>query len=304
MPTYAKSFRHSTNSVSGSFIEQDFVFEHGRRYCNDHYYLPNDDAEQTRLSVTHQAFLSLLDGQLCMTHIPQDIQRILDIGTGTGEWAIAVSERFPQAEVIATDITAYQPTEVPPNVFFEVDNALEEWTYTEPFDFIHIRGLTGAFPDWAPLYSTANTHLRPGGTLEIADFGPVRLTQEIPDSYVAAFNGAYLSVAEKAGITVGLEHMRKPVLEKAGLSVIKSKVFEVPLGTWSTDPRKKVAGKMALISALEGLEATGLRLMTRELAWKEKDVRDLCEKVQGELMRPDVRAVIPCQFIVARKILM
>ena len=280
------------------------MFENGRRYCNDNYYLPNDETEQTRLSVTHQAFLALLDGQLCMARIPHDTRRILDIGTGTGEWAIAISEKFPQAEVIAIDITGFQPTEVPPNVFFEVDNVLEEWTYTDPFDFIHIRGLTGAFSDWRPLYSAFNTHLRPGGSLEIADFGPIRLAQDLPNSYLSAFNGAYLSAADKAGISVGLEHMRRPMLAEAGLSIVKSKVFEVPLGTWSTDPRKKVAGKMALISALEGLEAMSLRLLTRELSWKEQDVRDLCEKVQAELLTPGVRAVMPCQFVVARKLMM
>ena len=239
-----------------------------------------------------------------MSRIPHDVRRILDIGSGTGEWAIAVGERFPAAEVVAIDITGCQPTAVPPNVFFEVDDALHEWTYTEPFDFIHIRGLTGAFSDWGALYSLVNTHLRPGGSLEVADFGPIKLTQNIPDSYLTAFNGAYLSAAEKAGVTVGLEHMRKPILEKAGLSVVKSKIFEVPLGTWSPDPRKKVVGKMALISALEGLEATSLRLLTRELGWREQDVRNLCEKVQKELLRPDVRAVIPCQFVVARKLMM
>lgn len=296
--------RHSTKSLSGSLLEQDFVYEHGRRYCNDNYYLPNDEAEQTRLSIIHQAYLSLLGSQLCMTRIPQDVRRILDIGSGTGEWAIAVSERCPAAEVIAIDITGCQPTEVPPNLFFEVDDALQEWTYTEPFDFIHIRGLTGAFFDWGSLYSAVKTHLRPGGSLEVADFGPIRLTQDIPDSYLTAFNGAYLSAAEKAGITVGLEHMRKPVLENAGLSVIKSKLFEIPLGTWSPDPRKKIAGKMALISALEGLEAMSLRLLTKELGWKEHDVRNLCTKVQEELMRPDVRAVMPCQFTCARKLMM
>ena len=239
-----------------------------------------------------------------MTRIPHDARRILDIGTGTGEWAVAVGEKYPQVEVVAIDITGFQPTEVPPNVFFEVDDALEEWTYTEPFDFIHIRGLTGAFSDWRPLYAAVNTHLRPGGSVEIADFGPIKLAQEIPDSYLSAFNGAYLSAAQKAGITVGLEHMKEPILENAGLSIVKSKVFEVPLGTWSTDSRKKVAGKMALISALEGLEAISLRLLTRELAWKEEAVRNLCEKVQAELLRPGVRAVMPCQFVVARKLML
>lgn len=265
--------------------------------------MPNDDEEQTRLAVTHQAFLLVLDGQLTMSRIAHDVERILDIGTGTGDWAIAMAERFPEAEIIATDISVCQPTDVPPNLFFEVDDAQQEWTYSEPFDLIHIRGLSGAFEDWPFIYAGACKHLRSGGYFEIADFGAISLSESIPDSYLSIFNGACQSAAEKAGTPLGLEHLRKTVLERAGLSVIKSKVFDVPLGTWSSDPRKKVLGKMTLISALEGLEAKSLRFLTRDLAWKEEDVRSLCEKVKEEVLRPGIRAFIPCQFVVARKVL-
>lgn len=264
--------------------------------------MPNDDQEQTRLAITNQAFLLILDGQLTMARIPQDVKRILDIGTGTGDWAVAISERFPDAEIIATDISVAQSTDVPPNVFFEVDDAQEEWTYTEPFDFIHIRSLTGAFRDWPAIYASVCKHLRPGGYFEIADFGIMSLQHSIPDSYISIFNGACQSAAEKAGTPLGLNHLRKTVIEGAGLSVVKSVIIDVPLGTWSSDPRKRLAGKMALISALEGLEATSLRLLTKEMAWKEADVKDLCEKVKEEVMRPGVHASAPCQFVVARKL--
>ena len=238
-----------------------------------------------------------------MQLIPRSAKRILDIGTGTGDWAIAVAERYPAAEVIGTDIACIQPMGVPPNLFFEIDDARDEWTYSEPFDFIHLRGLSGAISDWAALYAEAYKHLKPSGILEISDFGVVRLGENIPNSYVSLFNGACLSAAEKGGTALGLDYMKRTALEAAGFSVAKTRCFDVPLGTWSPDRRKKVAGKMALIATLEGLEAFSLRLLTRDLSWKPEDVRDLCEKVKEELMRPEARASVPCQFLVARKLM-
>lgn len=293
--------RGSTTSLTASTVEQ--CFENGRRYCSQTYYMPNDEEEQTRLAICHQAFLLVLEGKLTLSWIPPTATRILDIGTGSGDWAIAMSEKFPDAEIIATDLGAFQSNEVPPNVFFEVDDAQEEWTYSGLFDFIHIRGLAGAFKDWPAIYASVVKYLRPGGCVEIADFGPISLKDSIPDSYVNIFNGACHSAAEKAGTPIGLNHLRKPVIEAAGLGVVKSRVIEMPLGTWSPDPRKSLAGKMALVSALEGLEATSLRLLTRELAWKPEDVRDLCGKVKEEIMKPGVRAFAPCHFVMGRKLL-
>lgn len=293
--------RGSTVSLTGSTIEQ--CFENGRRYCNQTYYMPNDDEEQTRLAITHQAYLSVLEGKLTLSGVSPGVTRILDIGAGSGDWALAMSEKFPEAEIIATDISAFQFNDVPPNVFFEVDDAQEEWTYSELFDFIHIRGLTGAFKDWSTIYTSAWKHLRPGGFLEVSDFGFISVKGSIPNSYTSAFNGACQAAAEKAGTPIGLDHLRKPIIEAAGLSVVKSRAIDVPLGTWSPDRRKALAGKMALVSALEGLEATSLRLLTRQMAWKQEDVRDLCEKVKEEIMRPGIRASAPCRFVVARKLL-
>lgn len=266
--------------------------------------MPADDTEQTRLAVVHQAYLPILDGNLTLAAIPRNAQYILDLGTGTGEWAMAMAERFTRAEITATDITnVFQPSQAPENVFFELDDAQDEWTYTDQFDFIHIRGLMGAFSDWSKVYMEAGKHMKRGGSLEVADIGPISLTVDRPDSQLDLFNKMVQSAAEKAGTPVDLEHHRRSAFESSGLSVIKTKTFTVPLGTWSPDPRKRVAGKMALISALEGLEATSLRLFTKHLDWSEDEVRSLCEKVKEEILDEALKPTVVVSFVVARKIM-
>ena len=47
--------------------------------------------------------LNLADGKLHLAPI-KNPHRILDIGTGTGIWAIDMADLYPSAEVIGTDI--------------------------------------------------------------------------------------------------------------------------------------------------------------------------------------------------------
>lgn len=54
--------------------------------------------------------------------------RVLDLGTGTGIWAIDVADEFPNAEVIANDLSPIQPQNVPVNVRFEVDDIESEYS--------------------------------------------------------------------------------------------------------------------------------------------------------------------------------
>jgi SAM-dependent methyltransferase len=97
---------------------------------------------------------------------------VLDIGTGTGIWAMFVprgfayrhifdstpspsdfADRNPSARVTGTDLSPIQPYLVPPNVKFEVDDCCDEWTFSaNSFDFIHVRGLYGCVADWEVFY--------------------------------------------------------------------------------------------------------------------------------------------------------
>ena len=299
--TFDHSLRGSTRSLKSA---PELILENGRYYCNETYYMPCDEDEHTRLSILYQTYLFLLDHQITLATIPRKPKRILEIGTGSGDWAMAAAERFPTSTVIAVDITtAFFPGAAPPNVTFEVDNAESEWTYNEPFDFIHIRELSGAFRDWPKIYREVQKHLRIGGIVEVADHGPIKLTNEPVNSYTSIYNGAVQSAAQKAGTSLDLEHLKKQKFEDASLSVTKFRTFDLPVGQWSTDPKKNIAGKMAFVSSLEGIEAAGLRLLTRQQGFSEEEAKSLMEKVRTEIANPEAKAFVQVQFVVARKMM-
>jgi trans-aconitate methyltransferase len=105
-----------------------------------------------------------------MAPLRSNIHRILDVGTGTGIWAIEIGDKFPSAEVIATDLSLIQPSWVPPNLRFEIDDCELDWTYHSKFDYIHIRGMSGSISDWPRLMKQAYDNILPGGWIEAVDF--------------------------------------------------------------------------------------------------------------------------------------
>ncbi|KAF9877072.1 hypothetical protein CkaCkLH20_05338 [Colletotrichum karsti] len=74
---------------------KNHVYFGGRRYHryrDGKYLLPNDHIEQEREIVKHDLISLLIEGRLFVAPIGDRPQRILDLGTGVGTWAIDGSE--------------------------------------------------------------------------------------------------------------------------------------------------------------------------------------------------------------------
>lgn len=254
--------------------------------------MPNDETELTRLNIVHQIYLILLNGNLTTAPLSTPNPRILDIGTGPGDWAIEMSAAHPDATIIASDLSVFDSGLGHlslPNVDFQLADAQSQWTYHDPFDLIHIRGLSGAFQDWPAIYAQAFTHLKPGGYIEVADADPAGDTISFPQadtdsSHLRIYARALRAAAAEAGYPRDLRHLREEVLLAAGFVDVRVLERTIPIGLWPDDLQEKTLGKMAFIALLEGLEAYGLRSLTRSGRWTLQQARELCEKVKGECM--------------------
>lgn len=87
---------------------------------------------RARLDLSHHIYSLIIDGALYRAPLEKSsIKRCLDFGTGTGIWAIDFADEFPECEIIGTDLSPIQPTSVPPNLRFYVDDVEADWGYRE-----------------------------------------------------------------------------------------------------------------------------------------------------------------------------
>ncbi|GKT72382.1 methyltransferase domain-containing protein [Colletotrichum tofieldiae] len=97
------SLASSSTSLASSILQHRI--ENGRtyhKYKDGKYAYPNDEKENDRLDLQHNIYLLTLDYKLGLAP-PNDensgVKRVLDIGTGTGLWAIDFGEEHPEAEL-------------------------------------------------------------------------------------------------------------------------------------------------------------------------------------------------------------
>ncbi|KAG0633598.1 S-adenosyl-L-methionine-dependent methyltransferase [Tuber brumale] len=152
--------RSEATSLNSSIL--DYEYENGSRYHrhpHGSYPMPNDETEQDRLDMMHHIYLMMLDGKLHIAPIGDDPQKILDVGTGTGIWAIDMANEYPSAEVIGTDLSPIQPQWVPHNSRFEVNDSASPWMLArDSFGFIYSRHLPGALSNRPGYYIMVVIH--------------------------------------------------------------------------------------------------------------------------------------------------
>lgn len=223
----------ASTSLASSILH--YEYSNGRRYHgfrSGAYILPNDEQEQDRLDLLHHIFLLVLGGKLYDAPIHPPPTKVLDIGTGTGIWAIDFADENPGADVLGTDLSPIQPTWVPPNAKFYIDDAESEWVYSpdEAFDFIHYRTMSGSITDWDRLIRQSYTHLQPGGWVEFQE--PIALCESDDDTLAQAESIVHwqalcneAALGFKKDIRVG--HTLKQRMIDAGFVDVHEKVVKV-----------------------------------------------------------------------------
>ncbi|KAK5042937.1 hypothetical protein LTR84_011993 [Exophiala bonariae] len=305
-------------SVAGSFYSAslassvlNYTYENGRRYHayrEGNYLLPNDEKEQERLDMMHHICRMAIGGAIFRAPLHESlrVQRVLDMGCGTGLWTITFADDWPEAVVIGTDLSPIQPSWVPPNCKFYVDDIEREWTYppAERFDYIHGRALLGSISDWRKLFSNAFNNLNPGGILEIqerptdvqSDDGGKIHVPHMAD-WLDKLNDGLSAIGKPSRII----HLLKGYMEEAGFLDVREEIYKLPIGPWAKGRRNKELGLFFLAHCANSAEPYTLALFTRVLGYSAEEVHAILERVKIELRNPRAHLYIPLYFVWGRK---
>ncbi|KDQ21624.1 hypothetical protein BOTBODRAFT_26057 [Botryobasidium botryosum FD-172 SS1] len=163
----------SIYTMTSSIRSELLANVHGRLVNNhsDVYHLPADDEEIDRLDIQHFMLKALNNGSICygpvdevLKDVPGVYKAILDLGCGTGVWAVEMARQYPHCDVVGVDLAPVQSKDRPDNCRIEVDdiNLGLEHFYGQ-FDLVHARLISSGIKDYHSLVDQISQIVRPGG---------------------------------------------------------------------------------------------------------------------------------------------
>lgn len=268
--TYLSSI---ASEVSRGILENERIYPGYGKYS---YGMPIDEDEMDRMDLQHHKFKLILGGKHFLAPIGNNPMRILDLGTGTGMWALDVADAYPSAQVIGIDIAPIQPIWVASNCQFEIDDMEEPWTWEKnSFDFIHLREPVLMIRDWSTLLQEVYDHLAPGGYCELASCYPLPMCDDgtMPeDSGFLQTCKKFVEASKVFGTPSDIGTEFKTLLQNAGFVDVTENIFKVPSSPWPKDKRLKQIGAMEMANLVNGAAAYGLRAFQTAFNWTREEI--------------------------------
>ncbi|KAL5049334.1 hypothetical protein BDW71DRAFT_204599 [Aspergillus fruticulosus] len=291
--TFGEASTSYTESLRSSLLHS--VRENGRgyhKYSAGQYYIPEDEQEQQRLDMQHEICLISLDHNLYLSPLPNNIQNALDLGTGTGIWAIDFADEHPSSNVIGMDLSPIQPSWIPPNLKFEIDDFEQPWTWSQQFDFIHGRMLSGSIANEQKLFRQAYEFLAPGGWFELMDFSfPVRSDDgTMAGTAFETLNNKMMEGLRKLGRDGALPDQYKRLMIETGFKNVRDVKYKWPQNAWPKDPHLKHIGQWNMVNTLDGLHGFSAKLLIQMLGMTPEEHEELLVQCRKDITNRRIHA--------------
>jgi ubiquinone/menaquinone biosynthesis C-methylase UbiE len=193
--------------------------------------LPSHPAEVDRLDLQHYVLRAALRGNYVA---PVDsAERILDVGSGTGQWAYDLCAEFPRASVVGFDIVPSK-LERPENYRFVRGNLLQGLPFAdESFDFVHQRLMMPAIPlsSWPAVLRQLVRITRQGGFVELVEFGDRSEPRGPATGRLWELCNA-LAASRRLDAAGTVLRSLDQHLRQAGMTDVRRHPVAIPIGTW------------------------------------------------------------------------
>ncbi|RMJ03642.1 hypothetical protein CDV36_014827 [Fusarium kuroshium] len=209
----------------------------------------------------HHLLSLSLNGKLHLAPLKDDIKKVVDIGTGTGIWAISS----------------------------EIEDCTQEWTFDpESFDYVHMRYLYGSISDWSALFKEAFRVCKPGGWVESYEASPRMESDDGSVTETCAINEwgkFFIEGGKKLNRTFEIldKDLQKKGMEEAGFVDVQTWDFKAPIGGWAGDPRLKEIGQFAQAALEQDYEGYVLFMANMVLGWSKEEVSTYCAQLRREI---------------------
>jgi ubiquinone/menaquinone biosynthesis C-methylase UbiE len=236
----------------------------------------------------------ILDDKLTVAPI-EDPDKVLEIGAGTGAWAIEFAADHPLCNVIGTDLSLKQiPDHLlsSTNCEFMIENSeTRDWDYEDVFDYIHLRSMSPCFSDIRVIFKKAFESLKPGGWIEMQDvtWSPHAVDDTLSGSSMERWCEMVRGAGVKSGRVVDKVKQCKRLMEEAGFANVTEEVIPCPGGPWAKDPVAKKMGILLSNTLLGLIDSYRRFVLEADMGLMPEEVDDLASKAMDEIKHTKVR---------------
>ncbi|KFA50418.1 hypothetical protein S40293_10909 [Stachybotrys chartarum IBT 40293] len=269
----------SSESLQSSIY--NYQQENGRMYhalSKGKYILPNDEDENQRLDIQNYHFLLTFEGRRCFAPGAETARSVLDVGTGTGIWAIEFGKGAPYAIL------------GPPLLTTTASGRASRCRRRH---------------DEVPSLATAADAIscRAAGSKWSTASSPIETDDDTlsDDQAISKWIKLLIEASANLGrpLTDAKHHEQR--LVDAGFVNVHRKTFKWPTNSWPKDRHHKEVGLWTLANIGGGLEGLSMALLTRGCGWSKDEVLAFLTSVRKDLRDPRIHAYWPIVVVYGQK---
>ncbi|KAI0316474.1 S-adenosyl-L-methionine-dependent methyltransferase [Amylostereum chailletii] len=212
-------------------------------------YVLGNASEAERLDRLHACLTAYQGGRLTLAPLHEgNTQSILELGAGSGAWAIDAAKTFPRARIVAVDISPLPVNNLPTNVCFLCMDVKDAFPFDpESFDVVHARLLMLHIPNAADVLKRTIDLVKPGGWLILEDSDD-ELIDEHGVPRTALGRSTFIQCLHKIFRDQGSDPCIAPTHERAlkasgAFSVVNARKVAMPITRVAEDPTVTALGK-------------------------------------------------------------